>query len=229
MSFPLPEKKNDKSGELTENESEFILKSTLREKHFNDPKVVGFINSFVRCQNITEASADVGVHPSVGFKWRHRADISKAIRKVIEKCIVKHGFDGSQLLQRLLEKVEFDPLDAQNPDGTWKTHLSEMLPGTRKQIKKMKVKNLYKEAEDMNGLKTKIIVGEIIDIEFKPDDVKSIELLGREKEMFKQTTKVQHDVTEDMANVLLASKQLADKHSGPIEPVTVDVDFEVVK
>ena len=59
-------------------------------------------------------------------------------------------------------------------------------------------------------MKSKIIVGEIIEYEFY-DKLKGIELTGKEKEMFKNTTRVEHAPTKEMAQLLLDSANRADK------------------
>ena len=99
------------------------------------------------------------------------------------------------------EVVDFDPIELQNPDGTYKSNLHDIAPGARRNIKKLKVKNLYNQVEDINGMKSRIIIGEVIEYEFY-DKLKSIELVGKEKEMFKNTTRVEHDVTKNMQSVL---------------------------
>ena len=112
-----------------------------------------------------------------------------------------------------------DPIAVQNPDGSFKSNLYDIVPEARRNIKKLKVKNLWQQTDDLNGIKSKIIIGEVIEYEFY-DKLKGIELVGKEKEMFKNTTKVVHDVTKNMQSVLLASSKRADKF---IEDNTSDV------
>ncbi len=61
--------------------------------------------------------------------------------------------------------------------------------------------------------------GEIISYEFY-DKMKATELLGREKELFKETKKVEHDVTRNMASVLLESKRRGDEAHAQVIDVT---------
>ena len=212
MTFPVPE------GQLDENEASYIMDACLKPKHRHDPKIIQFIESFVRCKNIAQASSEVGVKPNVGYTWRHRKDVANCITKLFDKSVVQYGFDASELVERVKEFVEVDPIVLENADGTFKTSLSQVPPEARRSIKKFKAKNLYSQTEDLNGMKSRIIVGQLIEVEFY-DKLKSAELLGREKGKFKQTTKVEHDITEHMASTLLASKALADKmNNGPIEP-----------
>lgn len=209
--FPSPNTiKDDKSGELTVDEYSFILDTTLKPKNRRDEKIIQFIDCFIRCKNIAQASAECEIHRSVGYSYRHRKDVSNAIQKLIDKSTIKHGFDSSEIMERAKEIVDFDPIEIQNPDGTYKTNLHDISPEARRSIKKLEVKNLFKDIEDINGIKTKLIVGEVIKYEFY-DKLKSIELVGKEKEMFKNTTRVEHTVTKDMASILLASAKRADK------------------
>lgn len=209
------------SGELELDEINFILNSCLKAAHRNDPKIIQFIDSFVKCKSIPQASEEVGIAPGIGFQWRHRKDISNCISKLYDKSTIKYGFDASELVERVKEMSEVDPIEFENPDGTYKTSLSQIAPEVRRAIKKFKVKNLYASSEDSNGMKSQIIVGQLIEVELY-DKLKATELLGREKDLFKQTTKIQHDVTENMAATLLASSRLADKVAAPIEPVETD-------
>ncbi len=206
----IESKLNSKDGELTESESDFILRDTLSVKHFNDSKVIEFIDAFVRCKSIPQASAECGIHNSLGYKYRHRRDIANAISKLIAKSAIKGGFDASEVLERAKEIADVDPIHVQNRDGSFKSNLHSMPAEVRRCLKKLKVKNLWNESEDMNGVKTKIIIGELIEYEFY-DKIKAIDLVGKEKDMFKTTTKVEHGVTKDMAQILLDSSKRAQK------------------
>ena len=208
--FPLPPRDEEKSGELTEHESSYILNTSLKPKHRNDPVIIGFIDSFVACKSISQASAEAGVKTSIGYGIRHRKDVALAIQRLIDKSAVKYGFDQSEIFERVKEVVEFDPIEVQNADGTFKSNMHDIAPEARRNIKKLKVKNIYNQIEDINGMKSKIIVGEVIEYEFY-DKLKAAELTGREKEMFKNTTKVEHSVTKDMAAILLESTKRAER------------------
>lgn len=211
MTFPTLVKNEDGSnGELTENESSFILDSCLKPKHRVDPSVVAFIDAFIRCKNIGQASEECNISKSLGYAYRHRKDIANAIQRLIDKSAVKHGFDASEIIERVKEVVDFDPIALQNADGSFKSNLHDIEPEARRCLKKLKVKNLWNQTEDMNGMKSKIIIGEVIEYEFY-DKLKSAELVGKEKEIFKTTTRVEHAVTKDMANILLESSRRADK------------------
>ncbi len=220
--MPTPDvPKEDNSGELSEDEASFILDSVLKPKHRRDASVLAFIESFVRCQNLDQASAECNLHKSVGYRYRHTKDIALCIQKLIDRGVMKYGFDGAEIVARTKEMVDFDPIDVYNPDGTFKK-LHEMSAEARRCIKKLKVKNLWGEQEDMNGIKKNIIIGEVIEYEFY-DKQKAIELVGKEKELFKTTTRVEHDVTKDMRAVLLASAERGKREAEKVtfKPSTV--------
>lgn len=208
MTFPkppmpgLPVVPEKKSGELTENESSFILDAELSKKRRNDPVTLAFIESFVRCKNIKQASHDAGIHNSEGYKLRHYADVANAITKLIDRSAIKYGFDASEIMERTKEIVDFDPIGVQNADGTFISNLHAIAPEVRRNIKKLKVKNIWSEQEDLNGIKKKIIIGEVIEYEFY-DKMKAIDLAGKEKELFKNTVKVEHGLTANMESILL--------------------------
>lgn len=201
-----------KDATLTEDESSFILDTTLKDKHRTDPTVLAFIDSFIRCKNIAQASAECNVAPSVGYKWRHQKDIALAIQKLIDKSSIKYGFDASEIIERTKEMVDFDPIEMQNPDGSFKSNLHDIAPEARRNLKKMKCRNIWGEQEDLNGVTRKIIIGELIEYEFY-DKQKAIELVGKEKDMFKTTSKVIHEVSENMASILLDATKRGERAS----------------
>lgn len=208
MDMPVPSKRTyDNDGELTDQESSFILDKCLKPKERTNVTMIQFINSFVRCKNVGQASDEVGIKASLGYRWRHRNTVNNAIVKLIEKSSVKYGFDASELVERVREISDVDPIHFMNADGTYKESLAEIPAEVRRTIKKFECKNIYDTREDLNGMKTKIVIGKLIKVELY-DKMKSFDLLGREKDLFKVTTKVEHDVTKNMADVLLASKKL---------------------
>jgi len=216
--FPIPEP-IEETGQLTINEFSYILDTTLKKSHRHVPHVISFIDAFVRCKSIRQASEEAGIHREVGYRLRHSADVANAIQALTDKSSVKYGFDNSEIFERVKEVVEFDPIMMQNKDGSFKSNLADVEPEARRNIKKMKVRNIYNQDSDINGMKKQIIVGEIIEYEFY-DKLKAAELTGREKEMFKNTTKVEHTVTRDMQNILLESARRADERE---KQVTIDV------
>ena len=205
---PLPKSKPKPIGALTDDESTHILDTCLLPKNRDDLKVLAFIDSYLRCRNASQAAREAGMMPQRGIYLRNRPDIHLAITKLTEKSVMKHGFDASEVVERVKEISEVDPIVFERPDGTYITSLSEIPPESRRAIKKFKVKNLWGERVDPNGIKEKIIVGQLVEVELY-DKMKAHEMLGREKDLFKQTTKVEHDVTKNMADVLLESGRRA--------------------
>jgi len=211
-----------KAGRLTEDEATFIMDTTLLPKHRKDASVLLFIDSFLRCKSVRQASDEAGIHISIGQSYRHRKDINNTIQKIIDKSAMKYGFDCSEIFERVKEVVEFDPIMLQNADGTFKSNLHDIEPAARRNLKSLKVKNLWNQVEDINGIKRKIIIGEVIEYEFY-DKLKAAELTGREKEMFKNTTRVEHGLTKDMADILLESAKRAEtRRVTEVTPITCE-------
>lgn len=224
----LTDDNEEHTGTLTSNEYSFILDSTLKLKHRRDAGVLAFIDSFIRCKNIAEASAEAGIRSSLGYQYRHRMDIATAIQKLIDKSSIKYGFDASEIMERTKEMVDFDPIILQNPDGTFKSKLHDIPAVARRGIKKMKVKNLYERKEDINGIGRNIIIGELVEYEFY-DKLKAIELVGKEKDLFKTTTRVEHTITKDMASILLEASRRGQEASIPYKTTrTVEVESSVI-
>ena len=184
----------------------YILRTTLTPKHRDNPEILAFIMSYLECRDVKQASRVAGVLPATGHAIRNRKDVNEAIVTLTDQAVMKHGYDASELIEKVKEVVYIDPLEFENPDGSFKTHMREISPEARRAIKKFKVKNLYDT--DPNGMR--VVSGQIIDIELY-DKMKGVELLGREKNIFKETTVVEHDVTGNMKEVLLESKRMADE------------------
>ena len=227
--IPLPPSPKP-SGELNVNEYGYILDDCIRGTDRNNAQLIMFIEAFVRCKSISQASEEAGINAQIGYRYRHRKDVGNAIQKIIDKSLTKYGFDGSEVVERAKEIVDFDPIKLINADGTYKNNLHDIDPATRRNIKSLKVKNIYQQTEDLNGMKSKIIVGEVIEYTVY-DKLKAIELVGKEKELFKSTTRIEHDVTKDMKSILLASTQRADRaieaqNKEVIETVRVKEEYE---
>jgi hypothetical protein len=212
------------NGKLTENEVSIILKTSLLPEHHRDPIVIRFIQSYMTCRDTSQASKECGIATGSGKALRNRPDIHEAITRLTEKSVMKYGFDASEVIEKVKEISAIDPIEFVRPDGTYKTDMNEIAPESRRAIKKFKAKNLY--GEDNNGMKT--VIGELIEVEFW-DKMKAVELLGREKDLFKQTTTVQHDVTTNMANLLLESSQRAEHHAREVIDVTPVARIEAGK
>lgn len=213
----------DMDGKLSVHTASWILDECLKKENRANEQVIMFIDSFIRHKHIGQASEEAGIAPSLGYKWRHRKDIATAISKLIDASATKYGFDASEIVERTKEIVDFDPIMLQRPDGSFKSKMHEIPPEARRALKSMTVKNLYKQTEDINGIKSNIIVGELIEYKFY-DKLKAAELVGREKKLFKTTTKVEHDVTKNMAQTLLESAKRASERVKTVEVFEVKKD-----
>lgn len=213
-------------GRLSEDETSFILKTCLLPEHAEDPNVLRFISSYMVCRDSRQAAREAGLQPRDGVNLRARADIHKAIESLTQKSVMKYGFDASEVIEKVKEVASIDPVEFLNPDGSYKTRMEDIAPEARRAIKKFKAKNLYEE--DPNGMK--VCVGVLIEVELW-DKMKAVELLGREKDIFKETRKVQHDVTSNMRDVLLEAKRRADNRFNELHDVTppLEITGRVVK
>jgi hypothetical protein len=193
---------------LTLDETSEILNATLLPAHRDDPNVLRFIGHFLNCRDVKEAARKSGITAGSGQVLRDRPDIHNAIVRLTDKALVKYGYDAHELVERVKEVAFVDPADFENEDGSYVESLRSLPPATRRAIKKFKVKNLYEK--DPNGMD--VVVGKLIEVELY-DRMKAVETLGPEKEVFVKTQRVQHDVTQNMKDTLLASKDRADRHA----------------
>lgn len=218
----------DEEGKLTDAEYSFILETTLRTKNREEPKVLAFIDAFIRTRSVNDAAAEIGVAKSVAYSWRNQRDIALAIQRLTDKSMIKYGFDASEVIERTKEVMDFDPIELTNADGTFKTKMSEIDPAARRVIKKFEAKNLWKEVEDVNGVKTTVWAGELIKVEFY-DKLKAAEMVGKEKNLFKNTSVVEHTVSANMADILLSASRRGAAASEQTVKRLRDVNGEVVE
>lgn len=188
---------------LTDEEMMFIMRSYLRPDQLADMKILKFIFAYMDHRNATQAGKESGVN---GTHMRRKPEIHACIEALTTKAVMKYGYDASELIERVKEVAFIDPIEFQNPDGSFKTHMSEIRPEARRAIKKFKAKNIF--GADANNMQ--IVIGQLLEVELW-DKLKSFELLGTEKNIFKKTTVMQHDVTTNMANVLLESGKRAEE------------------
>lgn len=218
----------DADNSLSSDQTSFILRTTLIPQHREDPNVLGFIREYLLCRSVTQAAKACGLTKRDGENLRRRPDIHEAISQITEAAVLKHGYDASEIIERVKEIVNIDPADFENEDGSFKESLRDIPPESRRAVKRFKAKNLY--GLDPNGMK--VVIGKLIEVEFW-DKLKSAELLGREKNTFKETKVHQHDITANMSNTLLESKKRAEavREVGPpvpvIDVVATEVDDEV--
>lgn len=214
---PIPELPREKS--LNVNETEYILDATLKAVHRNDPTVLKFISSYLVCRDIRQAAHVASIPYDAGRRIKNRADISKAIKKVTSASAVKFNLDPSEIVEKTKEIMDVDIGEFENEDGSYKTSLRELPPEIRRAVKKFEVKNLWET--DPNGMK--IQVGVLIKVDLH-DKMKAVELLGREVNLFKETKRVEHDVTSDMKDLLLGSRDRAEKAAiSAREKIVIDV------
>lgn len=196
------------------------LREYLKPMHATDVKIAEFIGKYISCRNVLQAAKACGLSPQDGRYLFNQPDIHKCITVLTEKDIVKFGYDAAEVVERTKEIAFFDPVALVKPDGTYIKNMNEIPPEARRSLKEMIVKNVFEE--DINGVPQ--YKGEIISYKFW-DKTRGLELLGREKDTFKKTTVVQHDVSKNAREYLLASLHRgaeARKELG--EPVTtIDV------
>ena len=90
--------------------------------------------------------------------------------------------------------------------------MHDIPPEVRRAVKKFKYKSYFED--DVNGVPQ--YRGRIYEIELW-DKPRSLELLGREKDTFKKTTVMQHDVSKNAAEFLLGSLERANEHKAQIQ------------
>lgn len=210
--FPKPPSQPEQTSDRSLNESEmsFILRTTLAPQHHQDPTVLLFIRELLRTNNVSDAAYAASISYDSAQNLRSRKDIHLAITKIREAAVMKYGFDSEELVQGVKSIADVDPLDIYKEDGTIKS-MREMKPEVRRSIRRFKVKQLWER--DPNGMRVQ--AGETIEIEFW-DKQKAQEMLGREKGNFKETKVIEHEVTKNMKDLLLASRDRAERLVGEV-------------
>lgn len=191
---------------LGSDKAQQILRETLLPQHMTDPAILRFISHFLHCRSHVQAARLCGLSSIDGKNLYARPDIYACISRLTSEAVVKFGYDAHEVVERVKEIAFFDPVDLVYANGTYKKNLRDLAPETRRVIKKLIVKNIYEE--DMNGVPQ--YKGEIISYEFW-DKTRNLELLGREKETFKKTTVVEHDISKNARSFLLESVSRANQ------------------
>lgn len=209
---------------LSEDEAHHILKNELRRSHFEDKGIMRFIDSYMRCRSVAQAERDAFLNKGQGHNILRKPDVYTAIQKIDAKAMMKYGYSAEEVVERVKEIVNVDPAEIEKPDGSgFKTRLSDIAPETRRAIRKFKAKNTY--FIDPNGQYItddrgqRIVETEIIEVEFW-DKTKNTELLGREKDLFKETRKIEHDVGSNMRNFLLDSQNRGEQRALKFRDIT---------
>jgi Terminase small subunit len=200
--FPPPPGFEEAQDRVTDEEMDMLFKSYLRRDQYENKALIKFILAYLECGNAAQASRESGIPSS----WRKKPEVHACIEAIRSKAVQKYGYDAHELIERLKAIANFDPINLENPDGSFKTHFSQMDYLTRAAIKEMEVKNIF--GEDSNGMR--IVIGQIIKIKAY-DVIQASELLGTEKNVLRRTTKVEHDITTNMKDLLLGSMKRADE------------------
>lgn len=208
MGFPKPPGTSikPKAKALTVDDVSTILTAELHPHHRDDPTVLRFINAYLTTRDLGEAARSAGINKQSATTLRNRRDIHNAITAITDTAILKYGLDPDEIVEKVKDIAFFDPIDLVQEDGTMISNLNDMPANARRAIKKIKIKALY--ATDLNGMKVKS--GHVTEIDFW-DKLKSLEFLGREKALFKETVKQEFDVTDNMKDVLLESRNRSEE------------------
>lgn len=201
-----------------------IMRETLTPKHCTDPYVVSFIGNFVVCRDIKEAAQLSGLSHADGRALFNMSDIYKCIQEITKQAVVKFGFDAEQVVERVKELAFIDIADLFDEKGRIIENIHDMDPAIRRAIKKFKYKSYFEE--DDNGVPQ--YRGRIYDVELW-DKPRSLELLGREKDTFKKTTVLQHDVSKNAAEFLLGSIARADERKRELNAPVAAIDVTPMK
>lgn len=210
--------------ELQRQSEEFYqtLRLHLRPDHASDPKIAEFIVKYMSCRNAPQAAQEAGLSRADGRYLYQQTDIYTVIQKLTEVAVVKHGYDAAEIVERTKEIAFFDPADLVDSTGKYYENINDVPPEARRVIKKLVAKNIFED--DMNGVPQ--YKGKVITYEFW-DKPKTLELLAREKDTFKKTTVVEHDISKNGRNFLLASAALAQQasigYTSPIDVTPVEV------
>lgn len=196
-------------------EAEEIIKLHLTRNRAQDSRVVMFIDQYLLCRDPAQAGAMVGFNKRESKKLLRYNDVYAAIKAVTIQYPEKYNYNADDVVERAKEIAEVDPIDFQNSDGSFKENLADVAPEVRRAVKKFSAVNMYED--DPNGMRR--IVGKFIKVEFWSKE-KAIELLGREKDLFVEKKRVEHEIGRNMSQTLLESKKLAEGGSAEYRDVT---------
>ncbi len=107
MSIPLPPGTTaiatSEDTSLDQSSVSFILDTTLSVDHRDDPNVLRYIQSYLACRDNKQACDEVGIHWKSGQALRRRPDIHNAISKITDASLMRHGFDASEVVEKVKE------------------------------------------------------------------------------------------------------------------------------
>lgn len=229
---------SEPNGNLTYKDLDEVLRGELLPVHFNDPNIVKFITQYLKCNHPGQAALESGLTRGSGKVLLDRKDIFEAVRKCRLLSATKFGLDPSRIVARVDEVADaniFDVMD-DNMQLLDKKAIPEAL---QRAVKKFEVEG--EAMKDINGMPMYGPNGQQL-FEFKfakiemHDKIKAGELLAREVDVFKEKKIVQHEMTDNMANILLGAAQRAEERRALMEarkaeqqaPV-VEIEFKEVK
>ena len=189
-----------------------IMRNTLSPKQATDPFILAFIGNYVHTRDLKQASALSNLSAADGRYLFNIPEIYKCIQKITESAVIKFGYDAEQVVERVKELAFVDIAEIFDAQGRIIENIQEIPPEVRRAIKKFKYKSYFED--DANGVPQ--YRGRVYEIEMW-DKPRSLELLGREKDTFKKTNVIQHDVSKNAAEFLLGSLARADERKREIQ------------
>lgn len=175
----------------------------LEPHHRIDPKIIKFIHSYIECRHIKEAEKVAGLPSGSGKRILNKSDIQACMLKINETLGKEASFDSRELLERANEVAQFDIIDIFLDDGRVKD-IKDIPAAARRVVKKIVVREVYEK--DENGID--VFSGYIKTIEFW-DKIRSLELIGKYDGVFREKVEHSHDVTGNLAALLLQSEKRA--------------------
>lgn len=191
--------------QYTEEEFDFILRTNLSPKHYDDPNVMKFIMVYVDTNNVEIAAKEGGLPDKrSGTNLLKRKDVFEAVRQLRLKVNYK-GYTGDEIAARVNEIAQPNIKAIFNEDGTikrWHELPDNVLPA----VKEIVVREEF--VSDVNGIKE--FSGYIVRVKFK-DNLKALELLGRDEGKFVERKIVENDIGKNMRDILLSKSRAAER------------------
>ncbi len=143
-----------------------VISSTLKPEHATDPNILRFISNYAISKDVKQAAKEAGLSAIDGRRLISYPDIYDCVSKIANMNARKYGYDAEEVVQKVKEVLEFDPVDLFNPaTGGYYEDLNDIPPETRRVIKKLNVMNVYEK--DPNGVITGIS-GKILKFDAPP-------------------------------------------------------------
>ncbi len=131
-----------------------------------------------------------------------RALIDAAQEKVLEKLEVK----GDKVLTEIAHFAHSDPLNVVDDEGRLRA-LKDIPEHTRRAIKSIEIEEIWGPVDDGDGGSHRAQIGELKKVTFW-DKPKGLELLGKNQKLW--TDKVEHTVSDSLADLLAAARKPGD-------------------